>query len=87
MARKTHKSKEIEAVLQELDGHGWTVVEGKGHAWGILRCPTNSKECRCGEFCQMSVWSTPKNPEQHARKLRQKALACVKLGDKDEKDG
>jgi len=87
LARKTHKSKEIEAVLQELEALGWAVVEGKGHAWGVLRCPANSKECRCGEFCQMSVWSTPKNAEQHARKLRQKALACVKLDHKDDKDG
>ncbi|WP_082545428.1 MULTISPECIES: hypothetical protein [unclassified Sphingomonas] len=87
MARKTHKSKEIESVLKELEALGWTVVEGKGHAWGLLRCPTNSSECRCGEFCQMSVWSTPKNPEQHAKKLRQKALACVKLDEKENSDG
>ncbi|OYR17168.1 hypothetical protein CEV32_3958 [Brucella rhizosphaerae] len=32
----------------------------------------------------MSVWSTPKNPQQHAKKLRQKALACVQLKKNDE---
>lgn len=32
----------------------------------------------------MSVWSTPKNPQQFAKKVRQKALACVKLEIKDE---
>lgn len=79
MTRSRHKSKEIEAVIRELEALGWQVVEGKGHAWGILRCPANSTDCRCGEFCQMSVWSTPKNPEQFAKKLRQKALACVNL--------
>ena len=79
MARKRHPSKEIEAMIQELEALGWAVIEGKGHAWGILRCPNNSKECRCGEFCQMSVWSTPKNPQHFAKKVRQKALACVKL--------
>jgi hypothetical protein len=78
MARKRHTSKEIETMIQELEALGWAVIEGKGHAWGMLRCPNNSKECRCGEFCQMSVWSTPKNPQQFAKKLRQKALACVK---------
>ena len=87
MPRKRHKSKEIEAVLEELEAIGWTIVEGRGHAWGMLRCPTNSKECRCGEFCQMSVWSTPKDPERHAKKLRQKALACTKLDEEDENDG
>ncbi|TKA95418.1 hypothetical protein FAZ78_16925 [Cereibacter changlensis] len=87
MARNRHKSKEIETVLQELEALGWELVEGKGHAWGILRCPANSKDCRCGEFCQMSVWSTPKNPEQFAKKLRQKALACVKLDDIGESNG
>lgn len=79
MARKRHPSKEIEAMIQELEALGWAVIEGKGHAWGMLRCPNNSKECRCGEFCQMSVWSTPKNSQQFAKKVRQKALACVKV--------
>ena len=87
MPRKTHKSKEIEAVLEELEALGWTIVEGRGHAWGLLRCPANSKECRCGEFCQMSIWSTPKDPERHAKKLKRKALACAKLDEEDENDG
>ncbi|MGJ3262863.1 MAG: hypothetical protein ACFE0R_06480 [Salinarimonas sp.] len=85
MSRKKHTSKEIEAVLRELEALGWVVVEGRGHAWGLLRCPANSTDCRCGEFCQMSVWSTPEDPERHAKKLRQKALACIKI-DKDDDD-
>lgn len=85
--RKRHTSKEIEAVLQQPEGLGWIVGEGKGHTWGLLRCPANSKECRCGQFCQMSVWSTPKNPERHARKLQQKARACIALEKKDDDDG
>lgn len=62
------------------------LIKGNGHAWGILRCPVNDKECRCGVFCQMSVWSTPANPEQFAKKIRQKALSCVKLEKEDEGD-
>jgi len=84
LRRKKHTSKEIEGVLQELEKLGWNLIEGKGHCWGILRCPANDQDCRCGEFCQMSVWSTPKNPQQHAKKLRQKALACVQLKKNDE---
>lgn len=87
MSRKRHTSKEIEAVLRELEAFGWVVVEGRGHAWGLLRCPANSKDCRCGEFCQMSVWSTPRDPERHAEKLRQKALACTKFDKEDDGDG
>ncbi len=83
--RGRHPSKEIELVLRELEALGWVLVKGKGHAWGLLRCPANSSDCRCGAYCQMSVWSTPKSPERHARQLRQKAMACVKLD--DERDG
>jgi hypothetical protein len=78
-----YASKEIEGVLQELETLGWNLIEGKGHCWGILRCPADP-DCRCGAFCQISVWSTPKSPQQHARKLRQKALACVRLKENDE---
>ena len=84
MPRKKHTSKEIEAVVQELEALGWDLIEGRGHVWGILRCPANDKECRCGTFCNMSVWSTPKNPQQHAKKVRQKALSYVRLEKKDE---
>jgi hypothetical protein len=84
VARKRHTSKEIEKVIQELEALGWELIEGRGHAWGILRCPTNDQECRCGEFCQMSVWSTPKNSQQFAKKIRQKALACVNIDQKSE---
>ncbi len=32
MPRKKHTSKEIEAVIQELEELGWDLIEGKGHA-------------------------------------------------------
>jgi hypothetical protein len=86
MGRSRHKVKEIENTVQELEDLGWVWIKGKGHAWGILRCPKNSKDCRCGKFCLMSVWSTPQNPERFAKKLRQKALACVKLDDENGDD-
>ena len=87
MSRARHKSKDIEEVLQELEDLGWTVVPGQGHCWGILRCPTNNKECRCGEFCQMSVWSTPTDPTSHAKRLRQKALGCIDLDEGENGNG
>ena len=40
-------------------------------------CPYNDAECRCGEFCITSVWSTPKNPGNHARALRRVVDNCT----------
>ena len=86
MSRKSHKSKEIGAVLRELEALGWTVAlrSGRGHAWGLIRCPNNDPDCRCGEFCQMGVWSTPQNPGRFARQLRSRALGCIRLSDTNE---
>jgi hypothetical protein len=84
LSRRRHPDKEVEAVLAELEEFGWTVVvRGSGHAWALLRCPYNSEECRCGEFCQMSVNSTPQNAGSHALKLKNRALSCVFLREKD----
>jgi len=83
--RKKHPNKEIEAAIFYAESKGWRVVERKGHAWGSLRCPHNRDDCRCGQFCQMSIWSTPKNAETHARQLRQKIDGCqYSQGDSDE---
>lgn len=72
-----HPDKEIQAAVEHALGKGWNLVKGRGHAWGILRCPHNDKDCRCGEFCQMSVWSTPKNPRRFARQIVQKIDGCI----------
>ena len=75
--RKKHPNKEIEAAVRYAEENGWTVVECRGHAWGSLRCPNNKADCRCGEFCKMSVWSTPGNPEGQARQICQKVDRCI----------
>jgi hypothetical protein len=80
LSRIRHPKKEVEHALRELEALGWTVeVRGGGHAWGLLKCPANSRECRGGTFCQMTINSTPQNPSSHAAKLRQKALGCMAL--------
>ncbi|KZK85930.1 hypothetical protein PsAD13_01060 [Pseudovibrio sp. Ad13] len=88
MGRRRHAKKEVEAVLCELEELGWTVRlrNGKGHAWGLLLCPFNDEQCRCGEFCQMSISSTPQNPSTHAAKLKKKALSCIYLNQKETED-
>ena len=37
---------------------------------------TTIEECRCGEFCITSIWSTPKNSGNHARALRRVVDHC-----------
>lgn len=75
--RKKHPSKEIEKAISYAESNGWRVIERSGHAWGSLVCPQNSADCRCGQFCQMSVWSTPKNTGNHAKQLIQKVDGCI----------
>lgn len=78
MARRRHPNKDIEAALQYAESFGWEVkVKKGGHSWGQLLCPNNDNECRCGDFCIMSVWSTPRNPQGHANQLAGKIDGCI----------
>jgi hypothetical protein len=72
-----HQNKEIAAALEYASSKGWRIVEGGSHAWGQMYCPYNDKECRCGEFCRASIWSTPKNPQNHAKQIRRIVDNCI----------
>jgi hypothetical protein len=76
MARTKHPKKAVEAALRYAEGLGWRVELGGSHAWGRIYCPFNDADCRCGEFCISSVWSTPKNADNHARALRRVVDHC-----------
>ena len=52
--------KHVEAALKYAEAHGRRVEVGGRHAWGKLYCPYNDEQCRCGDFCITSIWSTPK---------------------------
>lgn len=77
MARPTHPNKEVEQTLVHAEAQGWKVVVRGGHCWGRIYCPHNDRECRCGEFCITSVWSTPRNPGIFARQLRRIVDNCT----------
>jgi hypothetical protein len=79
MSRKRHSEPCIEKAVKYAESMGWVyVAAGKSaHAWGKIQCPNNDKQCRCGQFCQNSIWSTPKNPEAHAKKIRQWVEHCI----------
>lgn len=77
MARPIHPNKEVENALRHAEVLGWSVVAGGGDCWGRIYCPNNDRECRCGEFCITSVWSTPRNPGTFARQLRRIVDNCT----------
>jgi hypothetical protein len=71
VGRPRHPKKEVEeAIRYALDEKAWTleVRKGKGHAWGVLRCPAGEDKVR--------VWGTPRSPGDHAKQIRQAALRC-----------
>ena len=64
MARPRHPNKHIERAVSYAESLGWRVELSNGPAWGFLLCPQHSRE-----GCSVGVYSTPKKPENHARKL------------------
>jgi len=77
MGRPSHPKKDIEGALKYAEKWGWRVEVRRGHAWARLYCPHNDDECRCGEFCVISVWTTPKSPINHARAILRVVDNCV----------
>ena len=72
MARSRHPKKGVEAALAELEEAGWTVTATSGgHAWGVARCGESS---RLG--CQVWIWSTPRNQDNHARQIVRSLQRC-----------
>lgn len=66
-----HSNKEIEAALAYARSNGWNVIKSSGHsahAWGVMRCP--------GDCPQVSIYSTPRVPENHARALGRAVDRC-----------
>lgn len=83
MSRPRHPNKHIESAVQYSEMLGWRVVLSSGHAWGHLLCPWSNRE-----GCLISVWSTPRVPENHARQIRSRVDACAhRVVDEDEENG
>ncbi len=64
MGRARHPKKDVEEAIRYGEANGWRVEVGGSHAWGRIYCPYNDSECRCGEFCITSIWSTPEKSWQ-----------------------
>ncbi len=68
---KRHPNKHIRAAIEYAESQGWVLIPGRGHAFGILRCPNG---CRCAK----SIWSTPRDPESHAKDVLRFVRRCPK---------
>jgi hypothetical protein len=71
MARPRHPKKEIEAVVKYAESLGWRWQKATNHAWGRLLCIEASRD-----GCAISVNSTPKNAQNHAKKIKKSVDDC-----------
>lgn len=77
--RSRHPNKEIESAVSYAEELEWTCEMASGHAWGRLYCPHNDVN-----GCIISVWSTPRNPEGHARRIKRLVDRCPHEDENDE---
>ncbi|EPB6719837.1 hypothetical protein ACRRHK_000866 [Vibrio fluvialis] len=70
---KYHQNKEINQAIEDALLNGWLwFPSAKGHCKGRLKCIEGH-----GEH-MFSVWSTPKNAENHAKDIRRLTSKCPK---------
>ncbi len=71
--RLKHQNKEIENAIKYAESCGWRYKEsGKSaHAWGRIQCSLQDRE-----GCSMSIWSTPRNADMHAKQIRRRVKQC-----------
>jgi hypothetical protein len=71
MSRPRHPNKHIEKAIQYAEQQGWRVEISNGHDWGRLFCPLGQRG-----GCIIGVFSTPRNPENHARHIQSEIDLC-----------
>ncbi|MBA4107686.1 MAG: hypothetical protein C0485_18285 [Pirellula sp.] len=65
-----HPNKHIREALAYAEKQSWQFAKSRGHAYGRIRCDFGHREC------QIWIWSTPRNPESHARRIRKIVDSC-----------
>lgn len=71
MARPSHPNKHIETAVAYAELNGWNVKISRGHSWGKLYCHFHDRD-----GCIIVVWSTPKNPQNHAKNITRTIDRC-----------
>lgn len=81
MKRPKHPNKHIENAIKYAEKHGWRYQQtGKSaHAWGRMLCILEDRK-----GCSMSIWSTPRNQENHAMQIIRKVNHCKHDGEDNE---
>ena len=74
---KRHPNKEIAAAVAEAVAAGWRVEKcpPRAHCWAVLYCPAAERGA-----CKLSVYGTPRVPENEARKIRRALRVCPHSG-------
>lgn len=77
--RPKHPKKEIEEAIKIAESCDWHYKPSghSAHAWGRLLCPSSNRD-----GCMMSIWSTPRCAQTHAKQI----LHAIKLCSHGEKD-
>ncbi len=72
-----HQNKHIQAAIEYAERKGWRVTKSSGsaHIWGKIWCPHRERD-----GCRRAVFSTPRNAQTHARKLRRYVDQCPHSG-------
>ena len=81
MVRPKHPNKEIEQAIKYAELKRWRYVPSgnSAHSWGRLLCPLSNRQGH-----SMSIWSTPRTPENHAQQIKRTVDACEHQGDENE---
>ena len=70
--RSKHPNKVIEEAIKYAENQGWAIkINEKGHALARLFCPGGNR----GD-CIISVWSTPRVAENHAKQIKRRIMSC-----------
>jgi hypothetical protein len=74
-----HPKKDVEEALEFAEDNGWTVESPRpGHPWRRATCG------RDGHDCLIWIWSTPRNPGNHARRIRRAVYRCGEKREENE---
>jgi hypothetical protein len=68
-----HPNKPIREAVDFAVSRSWRLVKSgpRAHAWGRLYCPARTRG-----GCILTVYGTPRVPENHARYIRRLVEAC-----------
>lgn len=81
--RAKHPNKEIESAIKFAEAKGWRYppTGNSAHAWGRLLCSLESRD-----GCSMSIWSTPKNAQNHAKQIIRNVKSCPHKGETENEE-